>query len=239
MNLTKLIVMTICSMVPSCLLAEIVFDNGANPVDGAFYFPFVSDSTTNPLPQVAADDVEFDMNTQLNQIQWTGSYIDPGSPMTLQTPGTDNFTIRIYSDDGNTPGMEVARFNVGNNVNRQVSSATVPGNPGEVPVIYEFAATIDFVMLANNRYWMTVVNDTGTADGKFNWGATFSSLTNGGNLQEGLEVGGNVVWTPYVQGSFGAAADIRLDGMVTAIPEPVSIATFAIGICLLHHRRRV
>lgn len=107
-----------------------------------------------------ADDFQLSQRTLIHGITWWGGYLSTQ----LSTPTDDNFTIRLFSDNGTTPGALIQTFNVGNNAARTPTGNFVnppdptSGFPGRAEFLYSVTLPIDFAAEANTRYWLSIVN---------------------------------------------------------------------------------
>src|SRR5262245_10881604 len=80
----------------------VIFDNG----------PYLTDEAGDYLSDVDssfqfADDFSLATPQSVTGFNWWGVYYPAG------TPGTDDFTIRIYADGGGSPGFALMTVNVG------------------------------------------------------------------------------------------------------------------------------
>ena len=217
------------------LIAEMVYDNQGSVTAGDVYFPHQSDMSNNII---AADDVTFNIATLVNQIQWTGSYLDPTNVTNVLDAEngsdllpTDDFNISIYEHSQATTGpgslMQTLALS---NLSRTYLADEPTGTGIE---IYQYSADIeDFQMNADTTYWISISSNT-TGAHKFHWGAIFSPLASGANLHFGAGFPG----AKYQFGSQGLVADFQLFG-VTGVPEPMSAILFATAMTLCCRRRR-
>ena len=92
-----------------------------------------------------ADDFQLAHSASIQRIVWWGSY----SSYHLPVPTTDNFTLRLYADQGGHPGALLATFAAGNDVQRF----------GTIPFfIYTYDLPTAFQATAGTRYWLSIVN---------------------------------------------------------------------------------
>lgn len=202
----------------------IVYDNNAGGASGIDNI-FNSDSDPDSAG-IAADDVLLSTTTMITGVQWTGLYALANTP-----PIFDDFTISFFGDDAGQPsgGAPLATFAVGDAVNRTDSGFDLildPGPPILSADIYQYSAVIDFTMLANTSYWISIVNDTTSdTDDNYFWGLR----SDGGNAHFSVDGGSN--WFDLT--------DSRTDFRLTAVPEPSSLLLTGIGIAFSARRRRL
>lgn len=99
------------------------------------------------------------MPRRIQNITWWGGYLGSNLP----TPSTDNFTIRLFSDNNGTPGALVLVLAVGNDASRTATGDFVnppqyPVFPGRAEFKYSFNLPQPFLVNANTRYWLTIDN---------------------------------------------------------------------------------
>ena len=115
-----------------------------------------------------ANAVEFAETTQINSIDWLGSYY--GS----EAPDSDNFVVEIFANEvlqapggyfyRQPAGEAVARFNIGDDANRvdtgevfnDAPSFTEQDEQGVDRKIFSYSADIDFEFLAGETYWVSI-----------------------------------------------------------------------------------
>jgi hypothetical protein len=114
-----------------------------------------------------ADEFQLDQSALIRNISWWGGY---GSTVDFPPPVADDFTIRLFTDDGGIPGALVRTFHVGNNANRVATRDFVnppdlgdPNNPdddypGRAEFKYSFNLPKPFPADANTRYWLSITN---------------------------------------------------------------------------------
>lgn len=107
-----------------------------------------------------ADEFQLNQSTLINNITWWGGYASTNLP----TPLADNFTIRLFTDNGGQPGALVQTFAVGNNASRTTTGDFVnPPDPnsgfeGRPEFKYSFNLPTAFPADANTRYWLSIIN---------------------------------------------------------------------------------
>jgi hypothetical protein len=113
----------------------------------------------------------------------------------------DNFTIRLYADDGGQPGAELASFAAGE-VYRWGYDGDgylefpTPGDPmsgGVASFTYEYILPTPFAVQANTRYWVSIVN--AAPDEAWRWQASDSANEPGVQFRATAPVGG--AWTAH------------------------------------------
>ncbi|MEM9943103.1 MAG: hypothetical protein AAF939_16180 [Planctomycetota bacterium] len=117
-----------------------------------------------------ATDVTLQQTTQIQTVQWTGSYVqnDP--------PALDDFVIDIYEGDETSPlGKRVASFDVGNDVNRTSTGAAWDSWQPNTE-FFSYRASVDFTMEAGKTYWVSIYSNisnpgerSGDEVGAFQW----------------------------------------------------------------------
>jgi len=107
-----------------------------------------------------ADDFQLSQRMLIHSITWWGGYLSSYLP----NPADDNFTIRLFSDDGGKPGALIQTFDAGNNASRIATGNFVnPPDPfvgfeGRPEFQYSFTLSTDFPAEGNTRYWLSIVN---------------------------------------------------------------------------------
>ncbi len=119
-----------------------------------------------------ADDFQLNQQTLLGGLIWWGGDYSP-------PPSQDDFTVKLYLDNGGHPGSVMAQFAFG------AVSKTATGNYVNAPELYpeyEYSASFSspFVAQPGVRYWVSVAN---YPSGFWLWEASGSSLNLGGATQ--------------------------------------------------------
>ncbi|MEL6356637.1 MAG: hypothetical protein AAFQ37_06840, partial [Bacteroidota bacterium] len=138
----------------------LIFDNGVSldEVNEAI-------RSDDDVSDYAADDFSFSESGTISSVSWSGAYAFDNTP-----PATDDFTIRIYTDDGGSVGTLLYSEAVGNAVNRVMEVEDLFGFD-----VYSYNAAINFAVSAGTTYWLVIYSNTiNEAD---NW---FWSLRDGG-----------------------------------------------------------
>ncbi len=184
--------------------------------------------------QVADD---FTLNagaSTVTDIHWWGFY----QPNTA-TPPADTFTVRIFAQGTNGLPLAAPLFEV----NAGAAGRTATGGQFDVrdgftanpPIvatfdIYEYWVDIaPLTLVAGTRYWLSVVNDTtGDPDHDWKW-----SISAGGNTTPNvLRFADGDPW--FISANFNALFDrafiLTDDNLTGDIPEPGTLALFAIGL---------
>ena len=213
---------TFVFLVPFLLLSEfsfadsVVYDNGAGGASG-IETAFASDPDFSSNGVRQADDVELAATTFVDGIEWTGVY--NGSNI---APEFEEFSLAIFADNGGVPleGPPLAEFAIGNNVERVDSGFNVANFD-----VFEYSAEISFTFVAQQRYWISIINDTTGSDADFFWGGLTASA--GGNGHIGA-----------IDGSSWSQTSSLHDFRLTASPIPEPGTTMLLGLVLFLSIRR-
>ena len=117
-----------------------------------------------------AEDFQFDQPTLISNIEWWGGY---GSHASF--PSDDNFTVRLYADNGGAPGALLQTFIVGDDALRIATGDFVLPRPPEqdiegVPEFeYSFSLPTAFLAQANTRYWLSIINVLDSFEEDWSW----------------------------------------------------------------------
>jgi len=200
------VVAALILMVSPLARAGVIFDNGGPDLGvGA------ATSTLGPGLFVGADDFQLAPGaTTLTDVHWWGGY---GSNL---VSSVDNFTIRLFADNGGTPEEtpSVLNMNVGN-LNR-VFTATAPNGL----LAYAYSVDIAPVQLQSNTvYYISIVNDFSVVGGT-GW-AWFASDTD--TALEWARIDDTGPWAQ--PGAIGRA--FNLTGAV--VPEPSTLILLGTG----------
>jgi len=172
---------------------------------------FSSDGSTITV----ADDFQLGQDTLIGSIVWWGGYFNPA-------PGPDNFTVRLFADDGGQPGLLLDQLDFGP-VNAVATGQLV--NAPDLYPEYEYSASLPtpFLAQAGVKYWVSIVNPPRDI---WLWEASASSLNP--DVQRSFN---GSSWEPYYDNT---AFELE------AVPEP-SVCGFIFlgaGTTVLLLRRR-
>ena len=185
--------------------AAVIFDNGAPDEDVSWVSDF-------DFPNQVADDFSLTplANTILD-VHWWGIYFSTG------TPGTDDFTIRIFEDNGGVPKTDWYReFEVGD-VGRVDTGIDELG----IYDIYQYETDIPATPLtAGTTYWLSIVNDTaGDVDDNWYWGLSDDGGGNGASRGNDGEI-----WTTHARN-----VDVAFQLTGNVVPEASTYLLFGLG----------
>ena len=160
-----------------------------------------------------ADNFELDQNALISGLVWWGGYFNP-------PPGSDNFTISLYSDNGGQPGTVLEQYDLG------VVNAVATGlfvNPPDLYPEFEYSANLPtpFLAQAGVTYWLSIVNPPADV---WLWEASASPLDPG--VERSFNGG---AWQPF---------DYNTSFALEAVPEPPALGLVALGVICLIRRRK-
>jgi hypothetical protein len=191
-----------------------IFDNGApDGQDAEFSNVFSDDDAVED--QRIADDFAFEPGSyELKTIEWFGVY----APQTPDPPGTDAFTVRIYSDAPGAPDVslfeytgEVTRTDTGQGV--IIGDLTLP--------IYLYVVDIAALALeGDTSYWLSIYNGVGSE-------ALWFWATSNGGAGDGNATFSNGPDGPWLDVPSGSELAFRLGAQ--PIPEPSAALAFGLG----------
>ena len=180
-------------------MAGIIFNNGAPDLSNGWASDF-------SFPSQQADDFSLAPGAEtIRDVHWWGLYAFSNTPT-----APDNFTIRIFADNGGVPAVNsLFNFNLGD-VGRMDTGDNI-----FVFDVYKYSVDIpDTTLVPNTPYWLSIVNNT-AADTDDIWFWATSSQT--GNAAERVSDGQN--WVSPSGGPPGHELAFNL----TTVPEPSAV----------------
>lgn len=176
----------IASSLPSGAIADLIFDQTVAFAREALE----SDFEATQL----ADDFQLQPGAStISDVHWWGGYNN-------NTPGTDDFTIRIFADISGTPEIDpLNEFAVGT-VNR-VDTGVV-GHP-DLNVFFYSVEISPLALAANTTYWLSIVNDTTTTPTLDFWGWSTSLSSHGATNV--VRTGDGTAWMALPQAEITSA----------------------------------
>ena len=197
--------------------AAIIYDNGVPDLRTASFSDFSPLADDNP--QQLADNFLLQPGaTTITTVQWFGAYAPGNTP-----PATDNFTIRIFEDDGGLPMVNhLHQFQVGNTVNREDTFARLFNF---FPVFKYESDIAPITLTASTTYWLSVINNT-SQDLSDDWGwATAAPF----GVNDAFRDFDGDPWV--LDQSTPAQFAFRLrDDTLTAVPIPSSMLLFGTAL---------
>ncbi len=213
---TSKLVYLLCTLLFSILpaTADVIYDNGVPDLTQAWASDFDGNFSSSYFEQ--ADDFQLQPGqTTITDVHWWGVY-SPGN-----TPGADDFTIRIFEDNGGVPNLAPTHELTNLAVSRADTGADLP-NPLDV---YAYSVDVTPITLsANTTYWISILNDT-TSDIDDDWYWAQSNVN--GNRE-----------TRNSDGQVWSLGNGELAFYLTVIPEPASMTLLGLGVAGLAIRMR-
>ena len=213
--LRLIITVLICTCAPASLIGSIaraddlvIYDNGA-PAPGAgglasdFAFPH----------QLADDFVLFPDLRTITRLDWWGRY-----ETTIASPGADDFTIRIFADNGSAKPVATPLYE------RHVGASAT--RTRLEPNLFQYSVGVPPVALNGaTRYWLSIVNHTTWAPDVYWWWSSVDSVPFA-PYGRAVDAGD---WFQFQSG--GGAFQLF-------VPEPSSPALVCAGTVVMLARRR-
>lgn len=187
--------------------AGVIFDNGFPDLNDAYFSDF------DGAAFQGADNFIFRVDSTVRDVHWWGTYA-----FGLTPPDADDFTIRIFNDDGGVPEDDpFYEVSVGNAVNRVDTGLLILGT---FPLYSYSAVVTDVALLAGTTYWLSIVNNTvDDLDDEWYWATSNSAA---GDAQ--IRVTDDGVWDPI-----GVELAFNLTDDAGIIPEPSTVVMAGVG----------
>jgi hypothetical protein len=212
-------------LVPSAVNASVIYSQAPDQLRGR-----ASDVAT---PEETADNFTLGSAATVRSITWWGAYdFGDGTDPPL---GTENFTIRFYSDAAGGPSSNPsATLNVGGSVGREATGNTVAGF-----VEYQYQVDSADLVLAAGTHYLSIVDDTRETDDdiresgdgkKFFWE---SGTAGDSNDWFRLSIGSG----DWVRASTMSHA-FALNGDLLSVPEPTTLVLLGLGLVGLGFTKR-
>ena len=126
-----------------------------------------------------ADPFQLTQTTDITRISWWGYY---GNSQYYPPPGSDNFTVHIFADNGGQPGAVIATYTPGDQVFRTLTGDKAeyewPQFPAAAEYFFSMALPATLTLQANTTYWISI-NATEHPYVQFMWGANDYTATPG------------------------------------------------------------
>ena len=177
----------------------------------------------------AADDFILASDASVTEIHWFGSYLfTPSQPM------PDDFTINIYSDETNMPAVDpfhTATFT--SSLTRSFTGDVVVTDWGSFNM-YEYTVDISpLSLLADTRYWLSIVNNTYDPAGYGGWAWAYNQ--DGNSTHRWQREGG--AWQTF--GSSNLAFSLS-DSQSVPVPGTLSLLVLGlIGFVFAQYKRNI
>jgi hypothetical protein len=214
LNLVKLgVVLALC---PRSVFCDVLHESLPTASGGAMLSDFHPANFGSRAQR--ADDFIIDSDSFITSFDWWGQYAFFDTPT-----APDNFTVRIFSDVGETPSLRpVFELPIGD-IGRVFSGFQSYGSD-----VYQYSFRIEPFSVRAGRYWLSVVNDT-ASDSDDGWYWQRTSLSAGLVSERELDSSN---WETYGPSTLA----FRVDGF--AVPEPSPQTIIILGSILIGLRVR-
>jgi hypothetical protein len=136
---------------------------------------------TLPNHWTVADAFQLTETTDITRISWWGGYWNSSL---YAAPGSDNFTVHIFADNGGQPGAVIATYTPGDQVFRTLTGWKAEYEWPNVHTADEFffsmALPAPLTLQANTRYWISI--NTTEYPNYMGFGWEYSDYTSGPGL---------------------------------------------------------
>jgi hypothetical protein len=164
--------------------------------------------STLPNHWTVADPFQLTETTDITRISWWGGYYNATS---YGPPGSDNFTVHIFADNGGQPGAVIATYTPGDQVFRTMTGAKAelewPPFVAADEFFFSMALPAPLTLQANTRYWISINTTTYANYVGFGW--EYSRYNSGPGLYSSF---GDPVTGPWQHwGNLSSGMAFRLD----------------------------
>ena len=156
------------SMKRSLLLIFLCLDAALSNAAGYQQLPGHFGGLGSDSISISADDFQLTQDTLIGSIAWWGAHVPSQAE-------PDRFSVTLFSDNGGQPGTVLPLFTVGR-INSALTGSFV--NAPDLYPEYRYSADLQqpFLVQANARYWLSIVNP---ARNTWVWEVSGSSLSPG------------------------------------------------------------